>query len=57
MGTLHEDICKFVILLLIIPRMRNICDKSCKEYQNTCWVFTHLLLKIVPYMRWRGKMC
>jgi hypothetical protein len=36
-GALHEGLCAFMIISdWILPRMRNISDKSCKENQNTC---------------------
>ena len=35
MGTLHEGLCTFMtISLLILLRMWNITDKSCRETQN-----------------------
>jgi hypothetical protein len=35
MGTLHEDLCAFMIAsLLVLRRMRNVSDKSCKENQT-----------------------
>jgi len=40
MGTLHEHICKFVIISHLIPlRMRNVSDESCGENQNTYFMF------------------
>ena len=40
MGTLHEDLRAFMIIFrLIFPRMRNVSDKSCRENQNTHFVF------------------
>ena len=36
MGFLHEDQCMFLILShLVLHRMRNISDKSCRENENT----------------------
>ena len=36
MGTSHEGTCKFAIIhRIIILRMRNVSDKSCREIQNT----------------------
>ena len=35
-GTLHEDLCRFIIISrAIILRIRNVSDKSCGENQNT----------------------
>jgi hypothetical protein len=35
-GTLHEELCTFMIISrLILLRMRNVSDKSCRENQNT----------------------
>jgi len=30
MGTLHEDVCTYMILLSVILRTRNILDKLCR---------------------------
>jgi len=35
---------------LIIPRMRNVWDESCRENQNTFYI-QWLILKIMPFMR------
>jgi hypothetical protein len=38
-GTLHEEQCTFLIIVcLLLLRMRNIADKSCRENQNTVYV-------------------
>jgi len=40
-GTLHEDQCIFFIISRSVPlRMRNVSDKSCRENQNTHFVFS-----------------
>jgi len=42
------------ILLLshsFLLRMRNVSDKSCRENQNTCFVFSNVLSATVPSMR------
>jgi len=31
--------------------MRNVSDKSCREYQNTHFMSSNFFLKIVPFMR------
>jgi len=35
--------------------MRNGSDKSCRANQNTHFVFSNFVLKIVPFMSMRGK--
>jgi hypothetical protein len=43
-GTLHEDLCTFVIISRwILLRMRTISDQSCRENQNTYFVFDNFL--------------
>jgi hypothetical protein len=38
-GTLHEDLCTFMIVSRsILLRMKNISDKSCRENQNTHFI-------------------
>ena len=57
-GTLHEDVCMFVISCWILLCMRNISDKSCREEQ----IKTHISYsitsfpKIMPFMGCCGKM-
>jgi hypothetical protein len=51
-GSLHEDQCTFMIVshsFLLI--MRNFAHKSCRENQNTHFVFSNFFPKIVPFMR------
>jgi len=36
--------------------MRNVSDVSCREYQNTYFMFSNLFFKIVLFMRQCGKM-
>ena len=51
-GTLHEELCTFMaISRLILLRMRNVSDKSCRENQNTHFVFSNIFTKIVPFVR------
>jgi hypothetical protein len=51
-GTLHEDHQTFFIISrLILLRMRNVSDKSCRENQNTHFMFSNVFPKIVPFMR------
>jgi len=35
----------------ILLRKKNISDKSCRENQNTHFMFNNLFMKIVPFMR------
>ena len=52
MGTLHEDICTFVtISCWILLRIRNVSDKSCRENQNTHFMYSNFFLKIMSCMR------
>jgi len=40
MGTLHEYLRRLVIISrLVLPRMRNISEKWCREKQNTQFMF------------------
>ena len=52
-GTLHENVFTFMTTArYIFLRMRNILDKSCRENQNTHFMFnTFVLPKIAPFMR------
>jgi len=43
---------KFVIISLsVLPRMRNVSDKSCRENQNTHFVFSKCFPKVAPFTR------
>jgi hypothetical protein len=56
MGTVYENQYTFVIISrCIIFRIRSVSYKSCRENQNTHFVFGNFLPKIVPFMR-RGKI-
>ena len=51
-GTLHEDL--YILLTIsrsILLEMRNVSDKSCREHQNTHFVFSNFFSKILPFMR------
>jgi len=51
-GTLHEDL--YTILITsrsVLLRMRNVSDKSCRENQNTHFVFSNSFSQIDPFMR------
>ena len=50
-GTFHEDQYKFLIIsATFLLRIRNVSDKSCREYQNTHFIFNNFFPKIVPFM-------
>ena len=54
--TLHEDQYTFLIISrLILLRMRNVSDKSCRENQNTHFVFSNFLSKTVQFMGCGGR--
>jgi hypothetical protein len=56
MGTLHENVFTFMtISRLILLRMRNVLDKSCRENQNTHFTFSYVFPKIAPFMRYVEK--
>ena len=56
-GTLHEDQNTFFIISLsVLLRMRNVPVKSCTENQNTHFVINNFFSKIVPFMRYCGKI-
>jgi len=45
-STLHEDQYTFMIVSLsALLRMRNVSDKSCRENQNTHFMFNNVFLK------------
>jgi len=49
MGTLHEDLCTFMIIChSFLLRMRNVADKS-RENQDTPFMFSKFLLKFAIY--------
>jgi hypothetical protein len=52
-GTLHADRYTFLIISRsVLLRMRNVSDKSCRENQNTHFVFSNFFFsKIVPFMK------
>ena len=56
--TLHEDVSTFItISWSVLLRMRNVSDRSCREKQNTHFMFNNLFFsKIVPFMRSCGKI-
>ena len=40
-----------VIFLIIIFRMGNVSDKSCRENQNIHFIFNNSFPKIMPFLR------
>jgi len=52
MGSLPEDQYTFMIISRsVLLRMRNVSGKSCRENQNTHFISSNFLSKIVPFMR------
>jgi len=51
MGTIHDDLCSFMISRSVLLRVRNVSDKPCGEDQNTYFRFNNFLPKIVPFIR------
>jgi hypothetical protein len=43
-ATLHEDLCIFMIISQILPSVRYVSDKSCRENQNTHFMFNNLFI-------------
>jgi hypothetical protein len=42
MGPLYEDLCTFMIIsLLVLHKMRNVPNKSCREKQGTHFMFNN----------------
>ena len=58
MGTLFEDLCIFFIVLLwILLRMKNVSDRSCRENQNTHYVFNEVFWKLCLYeIKWKNMV-
>jgi hypothetical protein len=51
-GTLHKDQHTFIIITpSTLLKMRGILDKSCRENQNTNFMFTKYFPKIVHFVR------
>ena len=51
-GTLRQDRYTFpIIYRLFFHGMRSVSDKSCRENQNTHFVFNNFSPKIVPFLR------
>jgi hypothetical protein len=53
---LQEDLCVFMrISLSVLPRMRKVSHKHCREKKNTLFVFSNVFPKIMPFMRYVEK--
>ena len=54
MGTLHEDQYIFLTIYRSVLRMRNISEESCKENQNTHFIFNIYIFffKSFRFLRW-----
>ena len=54
---LHEDLRTFrTTSLLILLRMRNVSGESCRENQNTPFLFNNDYQKLILFVRWCGKI-
>ena len=56
MGTSNEHVRTFIISRSVFLRMRTAWDRSCRQNQSTHIMFSNLFPKIVPCMRYRGKI-
>jgi len=45
-----------IICRSILLRMRNVSDKICRENKKNAHIFSNIFPKIMPFMRWCGKM-
>ena len=58
--TLHEDQCAFVMSRRVLLRMRNVSDKSCRENQNTHFMFNDVFFspenRAVYEIMWKNTM-
>jgi len=51
-GALHGGRYTFLIISRsILLKMRNVSDKSCREYQDTHFVFSNIFSKILQFVR------
>jgi len=55
-GTLHEDQYTFFLIIShsVLLRMRNVSDKSCRENQNTNFVFRNFFYRTVYEIMWKN---
>jgi hypothetical protein len=57
MRNVHENICTFMIMSRgSLLRLRSVSDSSCRENQDTNFMFNNFFLKVVPFMRQCGKI-
>jgi hypothetical protein len=54
-GTLLEDVFTFNKICHLVLTMRNISIKSCRQNQNTHFVFSNFFSKILPRVRYVKK--
>jgi hypothetical protein len=45
-GTLHVDLYTLMIICRSVLRMRNVSEKSCREYENTHFMFSDFFRKL-----------
>ena len=51
-GYINKDLCTFMIISgSILLGMEKVLDKSCRENQNTHFIFNNVFPNIVPFMR------
>jgi len=58
-GTLHENECKFVIVSLsVLLKTRIVSDKTCRENQNTHFIFNNFFfdIRVVYEIMWKNTV-
>jgi hypothetical protein len=51
-STLHTSLCAFMIItVLVLLRMRNVSEESCRENQNTYFMYNNIFSKSAPFRR------
>ena len=57
MSTVREDLSTFCVTIScsVLRIIRNVSDKSCRENQNTHFMFDNVFSKIVPFMSSCGE--
>ena len=57
-GTLHEDVCTLMtISRRILLRMRNVSDRSCRENQNSHFIFNNFFSENLAVHEIMRKNC
>jgi hypothetical protein len=53
---LHEDQCAWIIISRsVLPRIRNVSEKICREYKNTFFVQKQFFEnRALDYIMWKG---